>query len=84
MSQYAGDPDPIESHDEPGDPRNTRVDAQEKALGATERDDQARGALRRRCGGLDHRRFVFVEECSTNLRMVPKNWEKNVTLISSI
>jgi transposase len=76
------------------------VDAQKKTLGATERDEEARGAWRRRYGGVDPRRFVFVDESSTNVRMVPlrarapkgeralgkapKNWDKNVTLISSI
>jgi transposase len=76
------------------------VDAQKKTLGATERDEEARGAWRRRYGGVDPRRFVFVDESSTNVRMVPlrarspkgqrafgkapKNWEKNVTLICSI
>jgi transposase len=50
--------------------------------------------------GVDPRRFVFVDECSTNIRMVPlraraprgerafgkapKNWKNNVTLISSM
>jgi transposase len=49
---------------------------------------------------VDPRRFVFVDECSTNVRMVPlrarapkgkrafgkapRNWKENVTLISSI
>jgi transposase len=49
---------------------------------------------------VDPRRFVFVDECSTNVRMVqlrarapkgkrafgkaPKNWKNNVTLISSM
>jgi transposase len=76
------------------------MDAQKKTLGAAERDEEARGAWRRRFGGVDPRRFVFVDESSTNVRMVPlraraprgeraygkapKNWEKNVTLISSI
>jgi transposase len=76
------------------------LDAQKKTLGATERDQEKRGAWRRRYGGVDPRRFVFVDESSTNVRMVPirarapkgerafgkapKNWEKNVTLISSI
>jgi hypothetical protein len=76
------------------------VDAQKKTLGATERDEEARGAWRRRHGGVDLRRLVFVDESSTNVRMVPirvrapkgerafgkapKNWDKNVTLISSI
>jgi transposase len=76
------------------------VDLQKKTLGATERDEEKRGAWRRRYGGVDPRRFVFVDESSTNVRMVPlraraprgqrafgkapKNWDKNVTLISSI
>jgi transposase len=50
--------------------------------------------------GVDPRRLVFVDECSTNVRMtplraraprgerafgkVPKNWKENVTLISSM
>ncbi len=50
--------------------------------------------------GVDPRRLVFVNECSTNVRLVPlrarapkgdrahgkapKNWKENVTLISSI
>jgi DDE superfamily endonuclease len=49
---------------------------------------------------MDPRRLVFVDECSTNVRMVPlrarapkgerafgkvpKNWDENVTLISSM
>jgi hypothetical protein len=49
---------------------------------------------------VDPRRLIFVDECSTNVRMVPlraraprgqrafgkvpKNWDKNVTLISSM
>ncbi len=49
---------------------------------------------------MDPRRFVFVDECSTNVRMVPlrarapkgerafgkapRNWKENVTLVSSI
>src|SRR5215216_6895756 len=49
-------------HDEPDDPRKTRVDAQKKTLGATERDEEARGAWRRRYGGVDPRRLVFVDE----------------------
>ena len=69
-------------------------------MGASERDEEARGAWRRRLSGVDPRRFVFVDECSTNVRMVPlrarapkgerafgkapKNWENNVTLISSM
>ena len=42
-----------------------------KTLGATERDERARGAWRRRLSGVDPRRLVFVDESSTNVRMVP-------------
>ncbi len=67
---------------------------------ASERDEQARGAWRERLKGIDPGRLVFVDECSTNVAMVPRyarspkgeraygkaprNWGKNVTLISSI
>jgi transposase len=76
------------------------MDLQKKTLGATERDEEARGAWRRCYSGVDPQRFVFVDESSTNVRMVPlraraprgqralgkapKNWDQNVTLISSI
>ena len=76
------------------------MDAQKKTLGASERDDQARGAWRRDLSGVDPRRYVFVDESSTNARLVPlrarapkgrrafgkapRNWKENVTLISSI
>jgi hypothetical protein len=90
----------IIGHHEPGDPPEAVVDLQKKTLGATERDEEARGAWRRCYGGVDPRRLVFVDESSTNVRMVPirarapkgertfgsapKNWDENVTLISSI
>ena len=67
---------------------------------ASERDEQARGTWRERLKGIDPERLVFVDECSTNVAMVPRyarspkcqraygkaprNWGKNVTLISSI
>ncbi len=69
-------------------------------MAATERDEEVRSAWRERLSRVDPRRLVFVDECSTKVRMVPlrarapkgeraygkapKNWEKNVTLISSI
>ncbi len=87
-------------HDEPGDPREALLDAQKKTLGTAERDEERRGAWRRRYGGVDPWRYVIVDECSTNVRMVPlraraprgerafgkapRNWDRNVTLISSI
>jgi transposase len=69
-------------------------------VGATERDEEARGAWRERLSGVDPQRLVFVDESSTNVALspryarapkgeraygkVPRNWGKNVTLISSI
>ena len=90
----------IFGYDEPGYSRETRVDAQKKTLGATERDEEARDTWRRDLSGVDPRRYVFVDECSTNVRLTPlraraprgqraygkapRNWKENVTLISSI
>jgi transposase len=76
------------------------VDVQKKTLGASERDEEARSAWRERLRSVDPRRLVFVDECSTNVALVPRyaraprgqrahgkaprNWGRNVTLISSI
>jgi transposase len=76
------------------------VDAQKKTLGATERDEEKRSAFWERLRGVDPKRLLFVDESSTNVAMVPRyarapkgqrayakaprNWGKNVTLISSI
>jgi transposase len=76
------------------------VDAQKKTLGATERDEEKRSAFRERLRGVDPERLIFVDESSTNIAMVPRyarapkgerahgkaprNWGKNITLISSI
>jgi integrase/transposase len=85
--------------DEPGGAQ-AGLDVQKKSLVASERDEQARGTWRERLKGIDPERLVFVDECSTNVAMVPRyarspkgqraygkaprNWGKNVTLISSI
>jgi transposase len=85
---------------EPGHPREARLDLQKKTLAATERDEQARGAFRERLRSIDSERLVFVDESSTNVALTPRygrapkgersygkaprNWGKNVTLISSI
>lgn len=70
-------------------------------MGASERDEFLRGAWRVLVRGrLDGRRFVFVDECSTNTSLspiygwsrrgkrfyfeVPRNWGANVTLVSSM
>ena len=76
------------------------MELQKKTLGATERDEDKRSAFRERLGGVDPKRLIFVDESSTNIAMVPRygrapkgkrahgraprNWGKNVTLISSI
>jgi transposase len=76
------------------------LDLQKKSVVATERDEQARGAFRERLRGIDPKRLVFVDESSTNVALTtryarapkgerargkaPRNWGKNVTLISSI
>jgi transposase len=76
------------------------VDLQKKTLAATERDEDKRRAFRERLRGVDPERLIFVDESSTNIAMVPRygrapkgerahgkaprNWGKNVTLISSI
>jgi transposase len=70
-------------------------------VGASERDEFLRCAWRALVSGrLDGRRFVFVDECSTNTSLspiygwsrrgkrvcfeVPRNWGANVTLLSSM
>jgi transposase len=69
-------------------------------LGASERDEQKRGAWRERVKALDPKKLVFVDECSTNIALTalyaraprgeraygraPRNWGKNVTLICSL
>jgi transposase len=76
------------------------VELQKKTLGATERDEEARVAFKERLRGVDTSRLVFVDESSTNVALTPRygraprgerargkaprNWGKNVTLISSI
>lgn len=70
-------------------------------MGASERDEFLRAAWRALVSGkLDGRRFVFVDECSTNTSLspiygwsrrgervyfeAPRNWGANVTLLSSM
>jgi transposase len=76
------------------------LELQKKTLGATERDEEARGAFRERLRGVDPERLLFVDESSTNVALTPRyarapkgerafgkaprNWGKNITLISSI
>ncbi len=76
------------------------MDLQKKTLAATERDEEKRSAFRERLRGVDPKRLIFVDESSTNIALTPRygrapkgerahgkaprNWGKNVTLISSI
>jgi transposase len=76
------------------------LELQKKTLGATERDEEQRAAFRERLRGVDAERLLFVDESSTNVALTarygrapkgerargkaPRNWGKNVTLISSI
>jgi transposase len=76
------------------------VDLQKKSLAATEREEEARSAFQERLRGVDPKRLIFVDESSTNVALTPRyaraprgerahgkaprNWGKNVTLISSI
>jgi transposase len=69
-------------------------------MGASERNEQARGAFRERLKSLDPKKLVFVDESGTNITLAPlygwapkgervygkapRNWEKNVTLIASL
>ena len=70
-------------------------------MGASERDEFLRAAWRAMVAGTTHAsRFVFVDECSTNVSLrplyawsprgeralcsAPRNWGKNVTLLSSM
>jgi transposase len=85
--------------DEPGRTQ-AGVDLQKKSVVATERDEEARDSLRERLRGVDPGRLRFVDESSTNIALTPRygraprgerargkaprNWGKNVTLISSI
>lgn len=86
-------------HDEQGGTQ-AGLDVQKKSLGASERDEENRGAWRERVKALDPKRLVFVDECSTNIALstlyaraprgeraygrAPRNWGKNVTLICSL
>jgi DDE superfamily endonuclease len=69
-------------------------------MGASERDEEERSAWRDRVNKLDPNRVVFIDESSANITLappygwapkgqrafgkVPRNWEKNITLIASL
>ncbi len=76
------------------------MNLQAKTVGASERDEGARSAWRRRVARLDPRRLVFVDECGTNVGLAPlrarapkgerafgkapRNRGKNTTLLASM
>jgi transposase len=76
------------------------MEPKKRSMGASERDEAARSAWRKRARLLDPRRLVFVDECGTNIALAslyarapkgerafgkaPRNWGKNVTLIASL
>jgi transposase len=77
------------------------MDPKKRSVGASERDEFLRAAWRATVAGTtEAERFVFVDECSTNVSLgplyawaptgerapcsAPRNWGKNVTLLSSM
>ncbi len=76
------------------------LDTQKKTLGATERDEHARATYRTRVAERDADDFVVVDECGSNVNLtpiyarapkgervydsVPRNTEKNTTLIAAL
>ena len=76
------------------------MDLQKKTLGASERDEEARTAWRKRVALLDSEQLVFVDECGSNIGLTPlrarapkgerafgkapRNRGKNTTLLASM
>ncbi len=76
------------------------MDFQKRSLGASERDEQIRSAFGEYVRSVVAERFVFVDECSTNIALspiyaraprgerahgkAPRNWGKNVSLVCAI
>jgi DDE superfamily endonuclease len=69
-------------------------------MASSEQDEHRRSVFREYVRSIDPRRFVFVDECSTNISLspiyarapkgerahgkAPRNWGKNISLISAI
>jgi transposase len=69
-------------------------------MGASERDEEARGAWRESVKSLDPNKLIVVDESGTNITLAPlygwapkgerafgkapRNWDKNITLIASL
>ena len=76
------------------------MDFQKRSLEASERDEQRRSAFKEYIKSIVSDRFVFVDECSTNISLspiyarapreerafgkAPRNWGENVSLICAI
>ncbi len=76
------------------------VDTEKKSLGATERDEHARTVFRQQVAARTATDFVIVDECGSNINLtpiyaraprgerayggVPRNTDKNTTLIASM
>ena len=89
----------LRGHDEPRGEK-ARVDFQKRSMASSERDEQIRSAFRAYVRSIVSERFVFVDECSTNISLspiyaraprgerargkAPRNWGKNVSLICAI
>ncbi|MGI9048838.1 MAG: IS630 family transposase [Rubrobacteraceae bacterium] len=73
---------------------------QKRSLGASERDEQRRSAFGKYVKSIVSERFVFVDECSTNISLspiharaprgeracgkAPRNWGENISLVCAI
>src|SRR3712207_3331020 len=76
------------------------MDFQKRSMASSERDEQRRSAFAHYVRSIVSERFVFVDECSTNISLspiyaraprgarargkAPRNWGKNVSLICAI
>src|SRR3712207_1867511 len=83
------------------DAQTDGLDPKKRRVGASERDEFLRAAWRATVAGTTQAdRFVFIDECSTNVSLrplyawsprgerahcsAPRNWGKNVTLLASM
>jgi transposase len=90
----------LDRHDEPGDHRPLRLDAEKKSLSASERDEAAREAWRERAAAIEPTRWVWVDEFGSHTALTrtyarsprgtrargsaPRNQGPNRTTIASL
>ena len=76
------------------------MDFQKRSMASSERDERKRSSFREYVRSIVSERFVFVDECSTNISLspiyaraprgerargkAPRNWGKNVSLVCAI